>query len=38
MAWQTGLSLISSVDRANGFYPLGQEFESLIGDSRNTHI
>ena len=32
MAWQTDLSLISSVDRANGFYPLGQEFESLIGD------
>ena len=32
MAWQTGLSLISSVDRANGFYPLGQEFKSLIGD------
>lgn len=23
---------ISSADRANGFYPLGQEFKSLIGD------
>ncbi len=38
MAWQTDLSPISSVDRAIGFYPTGQEFESLIGDSRNTHI
>jgi hypothetical protein len=26
------------VDRAIGFYPTGQEFESLIGDFRNTHI
>ena len=32
MAWQTDSTPISSVDRANGFYPLGQEFKSLIGD------
>ena len=32
MAWQTDFTPISSVDRAIGFYPTGQEFESLIGD------